>query len=174
MSYQQPLLAVNGRLITLAAGGVITQSFEDFGGFSTLRFASGVGLAQESWRKVRTTISASGWVPAGLDDIDWSAPVTIGCVKTRSIKSASNVITIASARRTDAPPYGFSIGPRGNLRAAAVTMAGNVATIAPTADATGYVVLWYPEMTVLATSGVTCEWDVQGAVESWAISGEEV
>ena len=71
MSRQQPDLMIDGVRLPLAAAGVVSQSYEDFGGFGVLRLGLGAAVHQQAWRRVRTTLSASGWVPAGLDALDW-------------------------------------------------------------------------------------------------------
>lgn len=175
MSRKQPDLSINGLLMPLHVGAQATQEYEDFGGFTAtpLRFADGAGLVQEAWRRVRTSIVASGVVPPGLYGIDWSAPVTLGCIAARSIQSASNVITIPVARRTDAAPYGFAITAAGLFKPTPVGLAGNVATLGAVAGAIGYQVLWHPLLTVLAPAGPRLSWDAQGAVSGWQLVAEE-
>lgn len=174
MTRQQPDLMINGLRMPLHVGAAIQQEYEDFGGFAPLRFADGAGLVQQSWRKARTSLTASGSVPPGLYGIDWTAPVTLACIAARSIQSAGNVITLPAARRTDAPPYGFAITATGLFRPVPVVLAGNVATLGTVAGAAGYQVMWYPLMTVIAPAGPRLQWDAVGAVSGWMLVAEEV
>ena len=171
---RQPDLVVNGLRLPVPVGAQITQDYEDFGGFAPLRFASGAALVQESWRKARTVIAASGLFPPGLAAVDWAAPVTLGCVATRSRQAAGNVINVLGNYRTDAPPYGFAVLPGDRYLPTQVAMAGNVATLTAVAGALAYQILWYPAMTVIAPAGVQISWDAQGAVASWRIEAEEM
>lgn len=173
MSRKQPDLTVNGLRMPLRIGAEIQQTYEEFGGFSLLRLGAGAGVVQQTWRKLRTSLSASGIAPPGLAAIDWSAPVTLGCAAGRSIQAASNVITIPPARRTDAPPYGWAVTPSGLLQPTPVTLAGNVATLAPVAGAVAYQVVWYPLLSVYAMEGVRVSYDAAGAVASWELVCEE-
>lgn len=174
MSRQQPDLMIDGVRLPLAAAGVVSQSYEDFGGFGVLRLGLGAAVHQQAWRRVRTTLSASGWVPAGLDALDWSQTHVLGCVAPRSIQAAGRVITLPAARRTDAAPYGFAVDAVGLLRPVAVTVAGNVATLGADAGAVSYQVLYYPLLTVRAPQGARVEYDAAGAAASWEIVFEEV
>ena len=116
MSRRQPDLTINGLRLPLRIGAQIQQSYEDIGGFTLLRLGAGAAVPQQTWRKLRTTLSAQGIAPPGLAAIDWTQPVTLGCIAARSIQSASNVINIPAARRADAPPYGWAVMPGAPFR----------------------------------------------------------
>lgn len=174
MSRKQPDLLINTLRLPLAVAGEISQDYEDFGGFAALRLGLGAIVHQEVWRKTRTAITAQGLLPPGLNGIDWAQAITLGCVAARSIQSASNVITIPAARRSDAAPYGFAIDASGLLKPTAVGVVGNVATLTAVAGATAYQVLWYPLLTVRAPSGPSVRYDAAGALASWELTGEEV
>ena len=173
MTRKQPDVTINGLPLPLRIGAEVQQTYEDFGGYAVLRLGAGAAIAQQSWRKLRTTLSGTGITPPGLAGIDWSAPVTLGCAAGRSIQAAANVITIPSARRTDAPPYGWAVTPSGLLQPTPVTLAGNVATLAPVAGAVAYQVVWYPLLSVYAMEGVRVSYDAAGAVASWELVCEE-
>lgn len=176
MSRRQPDLVINALWMPLHVSATIEQQYEDFGGFTATprRFANGAGLVQEAWRRVRTSISASGLVPPGLFSVDWTAPVTMGCVAARSIQAPGNVFDLPAARRADAPPFGFAITAGGMIRPVDVAVDDNQATLAPLAGAVGYQVLWYPVMTVLAPVGPVLTFDAAGAVSGWQLIAEEV
>lgn len=174
MSRKQPDLTIDGIRLPLAVAGAISQTYEDFGGFGLLRLGLGAAVHQEVWRKTRTTLSASGLIPPGLAAVDWTAAHTLGCVAPRSIQSASNVIALPAARRTDAAPYGFAVDAIGLLRPVAVGVAGNTATLAVWAGAVSYQVLYYPLLTVRAPAGVRVEYDAAGAAAGWELVCEEV
>lgn len=171
---RQPSLTINGIALPLRVGGEIVQVYEDFGGFSLLRLGLGAAVHQEAWRRVRTTLSATGIVPPGLAAIDWTAAIALGCVGPRSIQSATNVIALPGVRRTDAPPYGFAIDAVGRLLPTAVNMAADTATLTALSGAIGYQVLWYPVLTVHAPSGVRVRFDAAGSVAGWELTAEEV
>lgn len=170
----QPDLLINGIRLPMGAAGEITQTYSPLGGFSTMRLGAGAAVQQKRWRKVATTLSASGHVPPGLDAIDWDAPVTLGCVQARAIQSASNVVTLPTVRRTDAAPYGFAVMDAGqHLLRTEVTVVGDVATLAPVSGAVAYVVHYYPLLTVV-TDGPGLSFDAGTCVASWDLQAEEV
>ena len=174
MSRRQPDLTLDGIRLPLPIAGEIEQSYESFGGYTLLRLGAGAAIHQETWRRTRTTLSAGGIAPPGLDGFDWSQPHPLGCVAARSIQSASNVITLPAARRSDAPPYGWAVTAAGLLTPTAVTLAGNVATLSAVTGAVGYQVAWYPLLTVRSPAGAAVRYDAAGAVAGWQIDFEEV
>ncbi|MFT3758426.1 hypothetical protein [Thauera sp.] len=167
-------LSINGQTLPFAVNTEIQQTYEDFGGFTLLRLGAGAAVPQQSWRKTRTTLSAQGVAPPGLDAIDWMQPVTLGCVAARSIQSASNIINIPAERRTDAPPYGWAVLSDGLLKPTPVAVSGNTATLTPIPGAAGYQVLWYPLLTVHAITGVQVSYDAAGAAATWELTCEEI
>lgn len=173
MTRKQPDVTINGLPLPLRIGAEVQQTYEDFGGYAVLRLGAGAAIAQQSWRKLRTTLSGTGITPPGLAGIDWTQPITLGCIAERSIQSATNVITIPAARRADAPPYGWAITAVGMLRSTPVSMAGNVATLTPVAGAIGYQVAWYPLLSMVAIGGPAVSFDAVGAVASWDLVCEE-
>ena len=174
MSRRQPDLSIDSVRFPVQVAGEISQDYEFFGGFSLLRLGAGAAVHQETWRKTRTTLSATGLVPPGLAGVDWSTSHLLGCVAPRSIQAASPVIALPAARRSDAAPYGFAVVENGLLRSVAVSLAGDVATLGPVAGALSYQVLWYPLLTVRAPAGVRASYDAAGAVASWELACEEV
>lgn len=167
-------LTINGMRLPYASAGEIEQSYEDIGGFSVRRLGGGALIHQETWRRVRTVLTAAGWTPPGLSGIDWSQSFALGCVAPRRKKSATNVIGIPAARRTDVPPVGFAILSDGSLLQTGIAVAANVATLTVVPGAIGYEVQWHPLMTVRAPDGVRESYDAQGAVASWELVCEEV
>lgn len=174
MSRKQPDMTIDGLRLPLHAGAQIQQQYESFGGFSLLRLGSGASVHQESWRRTRTTLSAAGLIPPGLDGRDWSQPFALGCVAPLSLQAVSNVFALPPARRGDAPPFGFAVDATGFIRPRPVEVVGDTATLAPLAGSVSYQLLWYPALTVRAPAGVRCVYDAQGAVASWELVCEEV
>ncbi|MFT3758971.1 hypothetical protein [Thauera sp.] len=174
MSRRQPDLMIDGMRLPLQAAGRIQQEYEDSGGFTLLRLGQGAAVPQQAWRKVRTTLSATGLIPPGLSGRDWTQPFALGCVQARSLQAAGNVFVLPAGRRTDAEPYGFAVDAAGRIKPVPVIMVGDTATLAVLAGAVSYQVLWYPVMTVYALSGVRPQYDAAGAVASWELVCEEV
>lgn len=167
-------LELGAVVVPLWASMQIAQGYEVLGGANLLRMMSGVARKQTHWQRLATRISGAGNVPAGLDGLDYSAPLTLKCAAARSIASAANVITIPAARRADAGhlPHGFAESAGGVLSPTPVVLAGNVATLTPVAGAARYVVLWYPQLTVFAEPP-RADVDVGDARYGWELNAEE-
>ncbi len=165
-------IIIGGLRIGLDAAYGLTQDYETISGSSVLRMLDGTGIKQTHWQKLRTRISGRGRYPPGLDGLDYSVPMQIACAAPRAITSASNVITIPSTRRTDWTPAGYAI-VRGRVVRVSVSVAGNTATVALTAGADAYQVIYWPILTVLA-SPPQITFDARSPDQSiWAIEAEE-
>ena len=53
------------------------QGFSNLGGSAILRTIDGTGIKQTLWRKLAITISAYGWIPHGLNDLDYDQELTL-------------------------------------------------------------------------------------------------
>lgn len=166
-------LVIGGIEIALHASLDLQQSYREIGGAAVMRMQSGAGVKQAHWKRLATTISGSGWIPPGLDALDFTAAMTIQCAQPRAISSASNVIVLPAARRGDTgyAPYGFAhVGDE--AVGTAVAMATNTATLASVAGASAYTVCYFPEFSALVEPpDVRC--DASGAVVSWELTAEE-
>lgn len=168
---RQPDLTINGIVFPVPSAGEIEQTYTDVGGFSNRRLASGALLYQERWRKVESSITGSGWIPAALASIDWTAQITVGCIATRALQSLGRVFNLPAGRRLDAAPYGFAhVGHR--LAPTAVALAGNVATLAEVAGATAYSIHYYPVI-VGRSDGPQERYDAAGAVAGFDLTVQE-
>ena len=158
------------------------QTYESLGGVVVLRMMSGAAVQQVGWRRLSTTLSGAGWWPSGLESLNYDDPLTLWCGGPMIILSASNVIALPSARRTDAgyTPVGHArkVGGTtavggGELVATPLSIVADVATLTPVAGATGYQVAYWPVLTVIARPP-SMEADLPGAAHRWTLTAEEV
>lgn len=166
-------LEIGGLVISVQAAGDISQTFEQIGGFTLHRMLNGAGVPQSHWRKLATTISGSGWVPAGLSGLDYDATHVLKSVAARSLQATGNVITVPTARRTDSgyEPTGYAI-VNGRYVPTPLVLVTNTATLTTVAGAQGYGVRYWPQITVHAR--FTEDTRMVGAGWSWRIEAEEV
>jgi hypothetical protein len=75
--HPDPLIIGGIALPDLAQFNMRNQRSPLGSGSSVLRFSDGTSIKQTAWQKRTVDISADGWIPAGLDAIDWTQPVTI-------------------------------------------------------------------------------------------------
>jgi hypothetical protein len=159
------------------AGFDLEQSYQPIGGEVVRRAMSGRGIKQMTWQKLRVTTSGTGWIPAGIDSLDFSQQMTLKCVVPRSIPAnfSTRQATLPAARRSDGKfiPYGLAIMPDGQAVLTAAAIAGNVATLDAVTGAVAYKACYYPQLTVWAfrppISGNRAE-----AAHRWEVVCEEV
>ena len=111
------LLKIGALAIPNRAALDIEQTYETIGGETLLRTVSGAAIKQETWRRLRTTISGGGWLPAGLETIDTSTTQTVACLVPRAlIADASRQATLPVGRRADAGhlPFALALLPFGD------------------------------------------------------------
>lgn len=75
-----PPLIIAGITLPLFSRLDLSQTFEPVGGSSSRRMTNGAMVKISHWKRWRTTISASGWVPPQLLGVDYSQPYTIQSV----------------------------------------------------------------------------------------------
>lgn len=72
-----PSLKIAGYELSPIALLDFDQQIEPFGGSTTRRLSNGAAFKMTGWRKHRISLSASGWVPAALNGVDYSAPFEV-------------------------------------------------------------------------------------------------
>lgn len=159
------------------AGLDIDQQYAALGSEAILRAGSGRGIKQMTYHKLRVVTSGSGWLPGGLESLDFAAQHTLRCVVPRGmpVVFATRQATLPAARRSDAgyTPFATAIRADGSAVDAAVSVAGNVATVAAVSGAVDYRVAYYPQLTVWAMRPETSG-NVGDASYSWSLTCEEV
>lgn len=148
------------------------QSYEPFGGASVLRMMDGTAVPQTTWRKRRTRLSATGWVPLGLESLSYDAALVLKCAKPLAISSASNVITLPAGRRADFTPLGFAIGADRLTVETSCGVSVNTATLGVVSGAIGYRVIYVPEFSVVS-QGPQERLSLTRAEYSWELVCEE-
>lgn len=163
--------------IPLLAGFDIDQQYEPLGAETILRAVSGRAIKQQTYERIKVVTSGSGWLPAGLDELDYTAQYVLGCVVPRGVPAvfATRQATLPIARRTDSgfTPFGVALMADGSARDSAVTMAGDVATCTAVFGAVAYRVNFYPAPTVYLVRPQTSG-SVSDASYRWELVGEEI
>lgn len=168
-----PLFELGGVQVPLAAGLDLQQSYEPIGGWTLLRMMNGAAIKQQHWQKLRTSVSGEGWIPEGLQALDYSAAMTLKCVAPRALASASNVIVLPAARRADAAPFGFVVMADGSLRDTPGSLAVDTFTLTVVSGAVRYVAHYYPQLSVMAEPPRT-RYALAGGIAGWSLDAEEV
>lgn len=166
-------LEINGIEIPLKASHQLQQDYEPVQGVNRVRYMNG-GLAQQTaWSgKTLTSISGVGNIPAGLQLIDYTNAITIKCMAERVVTSASNVISVPSARRADYGVEGRALLD-GVWQSTPVSVGGDTATLTVVVGATAYQAIYWPEIVCFADPP-TENRNLRTSDYSWSITAEEV
>lgn len=152
--------------------GIASQQYEPLGGSTLLRMANGAGKKRTHWRKLKTTISGSGWLPLALQSLDFGAPIDIACIQARALSSpSSRVFALPTSRRADVQPWGWALVGREWVDAE-ITLSGDQATLSAVEGAQLYQVNWLPLLTVYMDDP-TSQMSVDSATYDWTIEAEE-
>lgn len=152
------------------------ERFENLEGATLLRLGEGAGVKQSVWQKWRVTLSGDGWMPFGLDTLDYTAPLVLRCAMPRAVTAAGASIALPSARRADAgylPTARAHLANTGGWVDTALSIGGDTATVTPVSGAIAYSVLYYPQLTVIASRPTTSGSRAAGTF-AWELACEEV
>lgn len=162
---------VGGVTVVYSASTDLSQSYEVFGGESMRRTLNGGGVKQTAWTKLRTVLRGRGRHPAGMDSLDYSGPLSLACIRPRDVYSATITVVLPAARRSDVPPVAFAI-VNGTYIRTTYSLSGNTATLTALPGAGGYVMYYFPLLTVYATAPRE-DFDARGILLGWELSAEE-
>lgn len=121
--------------------------------------------------RIKVTITGDGLIPAGIQNISYQGPVLVQCSGHRGITSASNVITLPAARRSDtgSEPYGRAYVGREWI-STPVSLNGDVATLTAVPGATMYQAVYFPEILANIENGGPVEQRGRGNKSSWSMT----
>lgn len=162
---------LGGVVVSLDASHTLAQTYETLGGRSLRRLLSGAAHLQTTWGKLRTVLTGAGRLPAGLSGLDYTATMTLACAAPLSIWSATTSATLPAGRRSDWAPHGYAVVD-GRQVPTGISIATNAVTFTAVSGASGYVVVYYPSLTVYAEPP-RLSFDARGAVCGWEIVAEE-
>ena len=162
-----------GGVAILPASGPISQRYEPFGGSSELRMADGTGYKQTHWRKTRIISSASGQLDPALEQLDYSRPMELWCIKQLGVcgNALAYELPPLASRRPDVAPWAWAY-VAGRWVDTPVSMVGDIANVTAVPYAANYRVSWLPRYSVL-TDGVISEFDEARGVYDWSLEARE-
>ncbi|WP_448682583.1 hypothetical protein [Pseudomonas nicosulfuronedens] len=166
-----PMVMLGGVPILMDAG-TVSQSITPLGGPEIVRLSGGVGVPMTHWQRSAIALSASGWMPPGLDGIDYTQPLELRCTKHLSIVSTGTNIEIIGTPRPDFPPWALALVGKEWVETPLV-LTGNAAEVTAVPGATAYQVCWMPVFTVSAKRPQG-DMDPSANVHGWQINCEEL
>lgn len=184
--YTVPNFQLGGIIVPIHAIWELSQDYSPVGGFTLLRMLDGAGVKQQHWEKIATTVTGSGYIPAGLDSLDYKTPLLMRCATKRGVSSiAPTTILVPQARRTDVDHevIGFAIVDGNDAQWEETPIIGTTPSVArPGFDeidltavggAKAYRINYYPEITVFAEHPVQ-DGNPHQDDQSWTLTAEQV
>lgn len=166
----QPQIMLGGVPIVLHAGAP-ELSEEAIGGSSVLRLSGGAGVKQQHWERMAGSVSGSGWIPPGLDGLDYSQPLELRSTQVNAIHGAGPTFTIPGTPRPDVLPWADAlVGDQ--WVSVSCSVVDGVATVGTAASATLYRVCWMPVYSVFANKPAKTQ-SSGSASQGWSINWEE-
>lgn len=146
----------------------IAQRYEPLGGETILRACSGRGILQRTWQKTRIVTSAQGWLPSGIQSLDFDAQHVVSCIvaETLPANALTRSVTLPATRRSDDGhlPFGLAQMPGGDTFQVPVSVVDDVATAAELPGARLYQIGYYPQFTcwllIPQRSGPEPKWEL--------------
>jgi len=167
------VLVIGGIEIPQKSAHQLTQNYSPVQSVSRIRMGDGTLTQQSAWAgKTSTEISADGLIPAGINEIDYSQPVTIKCIAERVITSASNIIDIPIGRRADYGVEGRALLD-GLWQTTPVSMSVDQATLTIVVGATQYQAIYWPELSCYLDPPNETR-DTRTSAYGWTITAEEI
>lgn len=152
--------------------GAPEETIEPLGGSAVLRMSGGAGIKQQHWTKSAGTISGSGWMPPGLDGLDYTLPLELCSTKVQNIVGAGPEFHLDGTPRPDVEPWAQAlIGGRDWVKVPC-TFADGIVTVPPVPGATMYQASYLPVFSVL-TDKPSGSQSSATAAHSWSITWEE-
>lgn len=164
-----PLLMLGGVPIVLHAGAPeLTE--QPIGGSTVLRMDEGRAVKMQHWERQAGSISGQGWMPPGLDGLDYSQQLELRSTQQSNIVGAGLVYELTSTPRPDVAPWAQAlVGKAWRGTACSYDPDTNTVTIEPVEGATLYQASWLPVYRVFATRPAK----TQNAGHGWNIPWEE-
>lgn len=167
------LFKVGDFILPVYAGFDLTQRYEPMGGEVILRACSGRGIKQMTYTRTRIVTSGNGWVPAGLQSLDFTAQHAVACITPETVPAdfVTRQATLPATRRADTGhvPYGLAQLAGGQTVEAGCTVVDDLATVAEVTGAVAYQVGYYPLLTCWVLRPTR-----SGPEAAWELIAEEV
>ncbi|PTQ70350.1 hypothetical protein [Pseudomonas sp. GV071] len=166
-----PDVIFGGLPIVLHAGPP-AQSDASVLGEGLVRLGLGGGVKMTHFFKAGGSISGSGWMPPGLDGLDYSQPLELRLTSQECVVGDGLVYPLTSTPRDDVEPWAQAL-INGEWETAECTVAAGVVTVVAMPGATIYMVQWLPMYTVFASKPQK-SMDPSTSVFTWQIDWQEV
>ncbi|MHC8404295.1 hypothetical protein [Pseudomonas sp. TMB3-21] len=167
-----PLITLGGIPIVLHAGAP-DQTDTPLLGEAVVRLSGGEGVKMTHWGKAAGTISGQGWMPPGLDGLDYSQPLELRLTAQECIVGDDRLFTLTSVPRPDRAPWALALVGAQWIETPC-DLVGLVVTAEPVIGASKYLVQWQPVYSVFVSRPQKNQSAGAGGSFGWSINWEEV
>ncbi|MDZ4334274.1 MAG: hypothetical protein U1A62_11475 [Pseudomonas sp.] len=145
------------------------------GGIARARMSLGGLVQMTHWSgKASGTISGQGWMPPGLDGLDYTQPLEFLSLQPESITGTALAVVLNSTPRGDQAPWALAL-VEGEWLPTPCVLDGDLVTITAVTDAVLYTVSWLPKYMVFASRpSKNLSTGGASAVHGWSITWEEI
>ena len=161
---------LGGVPIVLHAGAP-ELSEEAIGGSTVFRMSDGAGVKMQHWERMAGSISGSGWMPPGLDGLDYSQPLELRSTQVNAIHGEGPEFTLTGTPRPDMAPWADALVGDQWIPVPS-TFAEGVVTVTPVSGASLYRACWMPVYSVFANKPAKSQ-SSGTASHGWSIPWEE-
>ncbi len=160
-----------GGLPIVRHAGPPSQSDSPVLGEGLVRLALGTGVKMTHFFKAGGSISGSGWMPPGLDGLDYSHPLELRLTSQESMTDTGLVFPLTSTPRPDVAPWAIAL-VNGEWEQANCSFNDGVVTVEAVPGAVIYNVQWMPVYMVFASKPQK-SMDPATATFGWQIDWQE-
>lgn len=153
----------------------LQQSYETRGGTTLRRALNGAAIKQNHWQRESTNISSGGWLPPGIEALNYDKPISVHCIAPKTKHSPTNISALAAGSyRTDTnfAPFCHAIMSDGSSVPTASSITADTITATPIAGAVYYAVVYHPIKQYIFDPP-QLSFDHAGGTSSWSMKGEE-
>lgn len=144
-----PRIELGGIPLDIRAGEV-TESDAPITASVIVRMGQGSGIQLTHWSRAAGSLRGSGgWMPAGLDGLDFSQPLELRLTNPESITQVGTAFTLHSDARPDKAPWAYA-EVSGEWVATPCVATGRSVAVTPVPGALRYRVHWMPRYWVFA------------------------
>ena len=144
----QPSAMLGGIPLELHSGAPVLSE-EPIGGESSARLSGGNLVSMTHWERMSGTISGSGWMPPGLDGLDYSQPLELRLTSPETMSGVGASFLLHCDPRPDQAPWAYAEVAGRQVRTPCVAL-GRAVTVTAVAGAERYIVQWMPKYWVFA------------------------
>lgn len=160
-----------GGLPIVAHSGAPEETIEPIGGNAVLRMSDGSAVKQQHWSRMSGSISGQGFMPPGLDGLDYTQPLELRSTKVQNMVNASPTFVLIGTPRPDVEPWAQALVGEQWVPTPSTFEDGQLTAVA-VPGASLYQASWLPVYSVFGNKPSGSQ-STGTAMHSWTFNWEE-